>query len=351
MRWFLRAVLIVVAVSSSGCAIIDNELNNRGGYLDYVADEHWFKADSKKMRTLRAFALEASLARLATVTPKNDSDRKLIASRIGDASQRGYLVAQCAFFQNPISISNSIAPPLKELQAEPCFFFDSLMVDYTSALFDLAMIVLPVDDVKKLLDIATGGITGGLTPVAAIDLLNSLIQLAKDALQYGRAVGAIYRDTIELEVQVWLASPDAIKGIPASSYGLIPSSFLVTEEDVAPLRALYLRGNDDLRSWKAQIAALTAKGLEPVPDPKFIKELLFLTWYSCTLITSDKSSLAVCQDNQRTPGSSNALTLLNRNAFALWKAQRTSPFLARGSSTKLRASLAPALTTAAPTSH
>jgi len=132
--------------------MFDAEINNRGGYLDKVADDHWFKADSKKMRALRAFALEASLARIASVSPKNDKDRQLMAIRIGDASVRAGFLFNCAFGPNPLPVSLS--------KGDECFYFDSLMVDYTTSLFDLAMIAFPIEDTKNLVNLVVGSITG-----------------------------------------------------------------------------------------------------------------------------------------------------------------------------------------------
>jgi hypothetical protein len=68
----LRGGALLLALLCSGCAVWDKEINNRGGYLDYLADEHWLKADSKKMRALRAFAIQVSLARIASVAAKTN---------------------------------------------------------------------------------------------------------------------------------------------------------------------------------------------------------------------------------------------------------------------------------------
>src|ERR1044071_6427244 len=80
--WALFAC-VGVAFLLGGCTVIEQELRNRGGYLDYIVDKHWMKADSKGMRALRAFAIEVSLARIASVAAKNDDDRQLFATRIG----------------------------------------------------------------------------------------------------------------------------------------------------------------------------------------------------------------------------------------------------------------------------
>lgn len=266
--------MICVMLLNSGCAIFDAELHNRGGYLDRVTDDHWFKADSKKMRALRAFALQTSLARIASVSPKNGKDRQLMAIRIGDASVRAKLLIQCAFGPNPL-VSVGVA----SAEGEECFYFDSLMVDYTTSLFDLAMIAFPIEDTKNLVNLVVGGFTG---PVGALDALNALLNLAKEALKYGRIIGALYRDTLELEVQVWLTSykEDQAK---------IPEKYRISETTVLALQTVYNRKNDDMAAWGREIAALRALGLEPLPAKKHFYELAGLIRYLCGLVVSESS--------------------------------------------------------------
>jgi hypothetical protein len=105
-------------------------------------------------------------------------------------------------------------------------------------------------------------------------------------LKYGRIVGALYRDTVELEVQVWLATP-AIDDRPSSAR--------VTEADVAALREIYERGNDDMPAWLGVMAALRAQGLEPLPAAKFFVELGGLMRYTCDLITKDPDASKACK--------------------------------------------------------
>lgn len=249
-----------------GCTVIDKELNNRGGYLDYLADD-WFKADSKKMRVVRAVALEVTLARLAIIAPKSNKDRALLARRIGDASSEGILAANCAFSSG-----------------QPCFYFDSIMVDYVGALYQLALAALPIDDAHKLLNRLEGDIVG----TNPVDLMFALIDLGREALRYGQVAGAIYRDTIEMEVQVWLDTP-------AQNQDTIPVAYRVTEDTVKTLRDIYNRGNDDLEAWKAQLAALHAKGLEPIPTWQRLTTLFGLVGYLCKQITTDSGALAACK--------------------------------------------------------
>jgi hypothetical protein len=267
VRKFISIFLILAGLSTGGCAIFDAEAHNRGGYLDKVMDDHWFKADSKRMRALRAYALQASLARIASISPKNGQDRELMARRIGNASARATNVIACGFTTNPATNTS--------IDADPCFYFDSLMVDYTTALFDLAMVSFPIEDTQKLLNIVVGGISG---PVAALDMLNALIGLAQEALKYGRVVGALYRDTVELEVLVWLNSPNV-------SQPTIPQQFQITPATVAGLKQIYARGNDNMVAWTNEIAAIRAAGFEPVPDIKFVYEISKLIGHLCSLVT------------------------------------------------------------------
>ena len=238
--------------------------------LDVVLDEHWMKADSKRMRALRAFAMQVSLARMASVSAKNDNDRQLLATRIGQLTDRFGNIYRCAFNDNPLS------------PGDTCFYYDSAMVEYSTGLFDLAMVALPIDDAKRLLTSVTGS---AVNPINILDLLNSLLTIGKDAIKYGRVAGALYRDTVELEVQVWLATPD-IDARP---------SFRVTEAAVSSLRDVYLRGNDNMSAWVAEMGALRAQGLEPLPQPKFFAQLNGLMFYICKLITKEPRPLASCQ--------------------------------------------------------
>src|SRR5258708_34285368 len=110
--------MVCVLLLNSGCALFDAELHNRGGFLDKLADDYWFKADSKRMRALRAFAMQASLARIASVSPKNDSDRTMMVIRIGKATSRAQNVIQADFTKNPVT-GNPV-------DGDPCLCIDRL---------------------------------------------------------------------------------------------------------------------------------------------------------------------------------------------------------------------------------
>src|SRR5215470_12705564 len=148
MRMLAGVFALLAFLASSGCAVIEKERTNRGGYIDYVLDQNWMKADSKGMRALRAFAIQVSLARIASISAKNDSDRQLLAIRIGSLTDRFDPIYKCAFRNNPLGVTGA--------ETDPCFYYDSAMVDYSTGLFDLAMIALPFEDAKALMATVTG---------------------------------------------------------------------------------------------------------------------------------------------------------------------------------------------------
>lgn len=189
MRIVVIIFMVFATLLNGGCAIVEMETRNRGGYLDYLLDKNWLKADSKSMRALRAFAMQVSLARIASVSAKNESDRQLLAIRIGALTKRFMPIYLCAFNENPLAVEGA--------EHDPCFYYDSAMVDYSTGLFDLAMIALPIEDAKRLVTVATGS---AINPINLLDLLDALLQIGRDAIKYGRVVGALYRDTVELEV-------------------------------------------------------------------------------------------------------------------------------------------------------
>lgn len=289
MRIVTSFFLCLAVLFTSGCTVWQKETTNRGGYLDYVLDQHWFKANSKRMRALRAFAIEVSLARIASVSAKNQADRNVLATRIGTLTTQFLPVYTCALRSTPIDVPGA--------ETGPCFYYDSAMVEYSTGLFDLAMAALPIEDAKNLVNVVSGS---ALSAINFVDLLNALVIIGRDALTYGRVVGALYRDTIELEVQLWLATPAVDDR---------PPPYRVTEADVAPLRAIYAQGNDDMPSWITAISALRNQGLEPYPDPRFFGELNGLLNYMCDLITSDQKVGTACKTPLPAPVVAASLTL------------------------------------------
>ena len=273
MRVLVAIFVSIAILVSGGCGIFEKERTNRGGYLDYLVDKYWMKADSKGMRALRAFALQVSLSRIASVSEKNEIDRQLLALRIGTLTKRFLPIYACAFNTNPLGVRGA--------ETDPCFYYDSAMVDYATGLFDLAMVALPVDDAKKLMNAATGS---AINPLNLLDLLDSLLSIGRDAIKYGRIIGALYRNSVELEVQVWLGTP------------LIddrPPPFRVTETDVAPLRAIYASRNDDLQAWLAALMSLLCMRMQPADTKPPIEPGLLVPWIASSLCTSTSAAAPI----------------------------------------------------------
>ena len=44
----VTSVALVLSLLLGGCTVIEQELKNRGGYLDYVIDRHWMKAEFER---------------------------------------------------------------------------------------------------------------------------------------------------------------------------------------------------------------------------------------------------------------------------------------------------------------
>ena len=257
-----RLLVLTLALLVGGCGIVRQELDNRGGYVDYLADKYWWKADSKKMRALRAYALHAAIARIAMISPKGASERNQLAYQVGSAGLYAQQLVKCAY----------------DSPGEPCFYFDSIMVDYVNALYTAAVAALPLEDAQKLISNITGGIAG---TAGAVDILHALIQLGADAVRYGTVSAALYRDSLELEVQVWINSPNE------------PGS-MVSSQDVAELAAIYATGRDNIPAWKAQIEKLLANGLEPTPNRRYLARLFQLMSYACMQITTDETFRSKC---------------------------------------------------------
>ncbi|MCJ8142366.1 hypothetical protein MKI84_05510 [Ancylobacter sp. A5.8] len=275
------AVVFALALTVSGCSYLKQEFNNRGGYLDYVSDKYWMRADTKKMRVLRAYVVQASLVRIGVTSPRGAKDRTIIATRASQANTSYAAAYSCAYrdtaaleaqkqittqvaenrsaYNEAVKLFGETAPATvnarsawesaskKYNEHDPtgCVFFDDLMVAWQGDLFSLALASLSVEDGESFITkVASGG----------LDTVQALIQVGEQAFQLQREVGALYRDSIELEVRVWLDDPT------------------IDDELTARLREVYHGGAGELSDWKAELAYLKGRPLEavngtPTPPP------------------------------------------------------------------------------------
>ncbi len=126
----------------------------------------------------------------------------------------------------PTRTRSSTRPSGKE--GTRCIFFDDLIVAWSNDLFALALASLSLEDGESFISNITSG---------GLDTLQALFRLGRDAFALGREVGALYRDTLELEVVVWL-DDEALA------------------EETAGLREAYANGNGPLVDWKAELDRL-----------------------------------------------------------------------------------------------
>ncbi|MFT0862244.1 hypothetical protein [Ancylobacter sp. G4_0304] len=264
-------VAFALAFTVSGCGYFKQEFNNRGGYLDYVSDKYWIRADTKKMRVLRAYVVQGALVRIGVTSPRGAKDRTIIATRASQANTSYAAAYSCAYrdtaaleaqkqittqvvanrsaYNEAVRLYGETAPATvnarsawesaskKYNEHDPtgCVFFDDLMVAWQADLFSLALASLSMEDGESFI---TKVVSGGLDPVQA------LIQIGEQAFQLQREVGAVYRDSIELEVRVWLDDPK------------------INDEQTARLRDIFDSGAEDLAAWKAELAYLNGRSLE-----------------------------------------------------------------------------------------
>jgi hypothetical protein len=255
MRAVLGACAVAGALLTGGCALVDQELNNRGGYADHLADRFWMKADSKQLRVLRAYALQAAVGRVAATSPLTAKDRDIVAIRMARANQGFERAYGCAYL---------------EFQPNGCVYFDDAIVEWTTAIFNLAVSGMSLEEGRNFVTRITSG---------GLDALEALFDLGRDAFTLGRTLGALYRDTVELEVVVW-----------------IDDSNLQALARTAELRRLYGNGGGDLRAWKAELTRLKEEGgVLPTPQPAHFLQISQMITRTCQAITSSPDAQAACR--------------------------------------------------------
>lgn len=338
MRMF-RAMLALAcaclsAVSLQGCvALLDAELNNRGGWIDQKLDDRWMIADTKQMRTLRAYVLIGSAIRMAR--PKYDSERKLIVAHANAAVAVASDAFYCAY-----------------AQPGRCIYFDERMVEAEMAVLRLIVAAMSTKDdqdlftelgkqvgetfpILKSLDALTKAVDTAAavadTTQATAKLLQNLITAGQLTYVTGRRMGALYRDSIELQMMAVISSLDAMcavrtnttvdytspvsvsktsgayderfshKGLSASErwstdnfYGApseLPDTCAAWREGVDT----WHRGAGDLSAWKTYLsgpAALYRSYI--IPNTNTFVQASDLVWRACEHLTSDIDERSEC---------------------------------------------------------
>lgn len=206
-RWF-AFLAVAASLAVSGCAALKSEFDNRGGFSDYLLDQFWFKADTKKLRVLRSYVLVGSLARLAS-NRMNKRERTVMAAHVSAAVAAANDAFECAYI------------------LQFCSFFDDRMAELDKALLRIAILALDDADNEKLMKVVKARIlektTAGQTinlvgkwidaSTATINTAAKLSSIASSLLEFSGSyvdqfhkLGALYRDAIELDMLVVLAS-------------------------------------------------------------------------------------------------------------------------------------------------
>ncbi len=333
---FLRLLLIgplmmVSILVLPGCG---SELNNHGGWLDAKLDHKWMVADTKQMRVLRAYVLIGSIARMAQT--KYPSERELIVKHVNVAVQVVSDAYYCAY-----------------MQPGRCVYFDERMAEAEVAALRLLVAVLSdkedeelfeaiskqasktfpllkaVDSLTKLVDAVTS--TGELA-INAAQLIKSVVQAGQMAYFQGRRLGALYRDSIELQMVTVVASLDTM--CAAKSRTRFPDYITPSENndpnltrtnryvhrDLTPSEewaidnfygssdelpdtcaawrtghALWRKGAGDLAQWKDYLSNVAAPYSEwIIPNENAFIQASDLIWRSCENLTSDIDQRSDC---------------------------------------------------------
>lgn len=223
MKSILKSVpIFFLLLFLVGCEVAQKvrtaELENRGGIVDKAADEVLI-ANSKGMRTLRAYAVTAAISGLALETGLGEVDRQAVA-------------AQLVTTMNFLEKSKMCAEDVQ------CVYFDTRIFDVNKSVFALAKTILPTEDIKEATRLTELGVS----------TIRSLLDLGRRALKGGLRVAAIYRDTWELFMIVY---GDYLEAGKENDKYLDKADFSDAYEK---WQQVYLNGNGDIELWKKLVS-------------------------------------------------------------------------------------------------
>lgn len=224
---------VLLSFLLAGCSA---SWNNRGGLTDQLVDDFWWKADSKEMRALRAYTIQASLLRVGARGTGSSRQRQVLGFKNWLATEAFNELMQCIWTEGSLSKGMDVrmisVAPRDRLEPEPlkfCPFFDTRMRNYEDALHELSRAALAFEEESTLFQ----GLLDGNA-----NIVFSLLKIGEAAIRTGRAAAPLYRDAIELEMLVW-----------GDTY-----------PDIA---AIHADGRDDLRRWRATLEEAKARLAPP----------------------------------------------------------------------------------------
>lgn len=313
--FWIRKLASILALSMfillGGCiSILDAELNNRGGYIDQKLDNYWIEADTKQMRVLRAYVLIGSVARMSR-EGFYKSERENLVQAVNSAVN----VANDAF------ICAYAAPG-------QCVYFDERMAEMEVALLRLAIAVLTkheneslfssiskemsetfpllktADSLGKLVEAFESGVS---LAQHGLKIVKSIITLGGSAYLSGRRLGALYRDSIELQMVTVLASLDYKCKSPTFTasddkwaaklyYDIEPAN----KYDACAARdagwRIWQNGAGELGEWRKWLNSEAVGNFRAViiPDMNAFSQASDLIWRACEHIAHDGELQSKC---------------------------------------------------------
>lgn len=328
--------LLVLLISLSACVlgVLEDERTNRGGFVDAVLDKRWMAADTNQMRTLRAYLLIGSIARLRRDI-YHKTERPTMVAAMNSSIRAANEVFSCAY-----------AAPGK------CVFFDERMIELESTLLRLLILTISTEENQDLSGILNREFSKTLPAWKAVESLSkfadafnstfelvassgavvtSLVKFGEIGLTYGRRVGALYRDSLELEMITVLQSFDTMCAVTRNSltdYDTNTGQYMyahVTDKSSNPIwlqqsgwaylqfygwpreqaekacnlfikgHNLWSRGAGDLKSWRAFLDE-DVKPFRPwiVPTENAFIQASDLIWRACETIAGSSTELSQC---------------------------------------------------------
>jgi hypothetical protein len=284
------AVVLLSVLVLSGCAITD-EFRRQGGFADHVFDKI-IPADSRQHRVFRSYLIVGILARVASESPVNLDDREAVAGRIEKAVQASREALGCA--RDPA-----------------CAFLDDRIAMLDRRLFNLAVAVLYPEETRDLLARMRQAIQGDIPIVgrtlvaakAAVELvgeaggavndlagvINSLLDLSVTAYRYSNRLGPLYRDTIGLDMRIFIASMEK---------ACLKRGQLADRACDLNVRAveMYKDGAGSIAEWSRFLRHdVTDVTWLMVPEPKHWIEASDLIWRGCDLLVGEAKKREKCR--------------------------------------------------------
>lgn len=283
------AGVVIIAAFLSACA-------NRGGFTDLAQDRMVFVADTKKMRIARAYIISAGLARVAGSSATAMDERHEIAIRIRSATMAISYAYMCVEGSESKKYNDSA-------KKSGCAFFDDRIRTVDLALYRIARAVFLPKENQDLISLVYNGLVKEGNPAGklieffdsagrvveasatvakqATDIVHigaAILQLGRNSFRVGGRLGPIWRDAIELQMQIAI---DFLGKYPEYA------------SDLEDLRAVYKNGAGDLDVWEQRVTYIFEKYKSVIePEPGHFEQITELLVDACSSLVGRSDYLA-----------------------------------------------------------